>query len=567
MHDVLRSGDPERHWTDLDHLFALLGEQFPSGVVAAAALGWLEEMMAGSKEADEDAAAVRRVESHGGSLTVMSIHSSKGLEFPVVLCPQIENSPAPSKQSGVLSTPEGREFDLQRLVADKIAEANEGGVDEALQTSDEAARLIYVAMTRAKRDLVVWITDRDRHEWGATAVKPKQILSTSLLRVLVESSQLATAANLEIIAARTGGKPFDSTIEVIRPHDEGESKPLEPIDAEIKEIDLGGVTERPSIDESLRRWSYSALHVHGTSEQTTVVDVDNEAAGYDGGSQSEDVISDAVVGGRLGSKLFGGYAGSEVGNAIHEVFELTVGVLSADDSEKVTSLVGQAFTAQGLSLDDVALGEVTNQFVRLLKTPLGELFDHVSLDELCQRDGIKTANEMRFTLPLEGTGLATDRLIEIGRIASEAEPDGPYAGFFSSLAKGEYRPKRLFQGFLVGSIDLVAEVGDPGRFVVLDYKSNLLKEASSYAPDELRGEMVLSGYPLQGLLYSVALHRFLARRHKDYSPEQHLGGICYLYVRGPLLEDQCPDAGLATWKIPAQIVVGVSDLLAGKRDA
>ena len=244
-----------------------------------------------------------------------------------------------------------------------------------------------------------------------------------------------------------------------------------------------------------------------------------------------------------------------------------VGIHSADDSETLTSIVRQAFTAQGLGLDDAGLVDVTSQFECLLTTPLGELFDHVSLDGLGQSEGITTANEMRFTLPLEGTGSATDRLIDIGKIASDVEPDGPYADFFSTLAAGEYRPTRLFQGFLVGSIDLVAEVGDPGRFVVLDYKSNLLKDASSYAPDELRGEMALSGYPLQGLLYSVALHRFLARRLKDYSPEQHLGGICYLYVRGPLLEGQGPDAGLATWKIPTETVIGVSDLLAGKRDA
>jgi exodeoxyribonuclease V beta subunit len=64
----------------------------------------------------------------------------------------------------------------------------------------------------------------------------------------------------------------------------------------------------------------------------------------------------------------------------------------------------------------------------------------------------------------------------------------------------------------------------------------------------------------------VALHRFLARRLPGYSPERHLGGICYFYVRGALLEGQGPDAGLATWRIPVETVIGVSDLLAGRRD-
>ena len=103
--------------------------------------------------------------------------------------------------------------------------------------------------------------------------------------------------------------------------------------------------------------------------------------------------------------------------------------------------------------------------------------------------------------------------------------------------------------------------------VVVDYKSNLLKEAQSFSPRDLEGEMALSGYPLQALLYSVALHRFLQRRLAGYVPAQHLGGICYFYVRGALLEDQGSDAGLVTWRPPSEAVIEVSSLLAGRRDS
>ena len=571
MHVILRSEQPERNWTDVDHLFSLLGERFAGGVLATSALGWLEEMMAGSEEAAEDEAAVRRVESHGGSVTVMTVHSSKGLEFPVVLCPQIEMPPSNnevSKQRGVLSTTAGREFDLQRLVDDKVADANDGGIDEALQSSDEGARLIYVAMTRAKRDLVVWLTDLDRHEWGKGTKEPSRILQTSLLRVLVESSLLLPPAARQAIGHGLGEVPFDPTVEIVRPAADGARAALTPVEAPHKPIDLNGVLAPPRVDESLRRWSYSALHLHATGPREPL-DVDDEARqiDYDGGARAEDVVEDVQAGARLGSDLFAGYAGAEVGNAIHEVFENVVGLPTNKGVARLFEVITTAFAGQGLGVDEVQLADLVGQFTRLLDHPLGPLLGGSSLSHLADGGATKTANEMRFTLPLEGAGEPADRLIELGRIVADAEPDGPYAEFFRSLADAAPVPRQLFQGFLVGSIDLVAQIDDPMRFVVVDYKSNLLKEATSFSPRDLAGEMVLSGYPLQALLYSVALHRFLQRRLPTYAPEEHLGGICYFYVRGALLEGQGSDAGLVTWTPPAAAVTEVSSLLAGRRDS
>lgn len=570
MHEVLRSEQPERNWTDVDHLFNLLGERFTNGVLATSALQWLEEMMAGSKDAGEDEAAIRRVESHGGSVSIMTVHSAKGLEFPVVLCPQIEMPPsitAVNKLTGVLSTTDGREFDLERLVADKVADANEGGVAEALQVTDESARLLYVAMTRAQRDLVVWLTDADRHQWGASTGTPSRILQTSLLRILVESYLLLTDEQRQSIGAGLGKVPFDCDIEITRPDDDSSHGALVPTDALQKAITLDGVADPPIVDESLRRWSYSSLHVHGTasSEGVTLAESAGPLA-YDGGSLAEDIADDSHVGVRLGSELFAGYAGAQVGNAIHEVLESVVGRPASLVDDKLKAMISSAFVGHGLSIDEGSLHDVSDQFRRVLNYPLGGLLGGTSLASFGSTDRVRTATEMRFTLPLEGTIDSSDRLVELGRLVCAAQPDGPFAAFFESLATADPKAGRLLKGFLVGSIDLVAQIDDPMRFVVVDYKSNLLKEARSFSPEELVGEMALSGFPLQGLLYSVALHRYLARRLPDYEPTQHLGGICYFYVRGALVEGQGADAGLASWKIPSTAVVGASELLAGRRN-
>ena len=131
---------------------------------------------------------------------------------------------------------------------------------------------------------------------------------------------------------------------------------------------------------------------------------------------------------------------------------------------------------------------------------------------------------------------------------------------------------QVLRGYLSGSIDVVLRV--PGdRFVVVDYKTNKLGDpevpltALDYTPVLMTEAMLHSHYPLQALLYSVVLHRYLRWRVPGYDPAVHLGGILYLYVRGmcgpdtPVVDGQ--PCGVFEWQPPAAMVVALSDLLAG----
>ena len=86
-------------------------------------------------------------------------------------------------------------------------------------------------------------------------------------------------------------------------------------------------------------------------------------------------------------------------------------------------------------------------------------------------------------------------------------------------------------GFMKGFIDLVYE--DQGRFYVVDYKSNFLGYVTDDYDVSALGEAMLShAYPLQYLIYSLALHRYLRLRVPDYDPDLHFGGVYYLFLRG-----------------------------------
>ena len=113
------------------------------------------------------------------------------------------------------------------------------------------------------------------------------------------------------------------------------------------------------------------------------------------------------------------------------------------------------------------------------------------------------------------------------------------------------------------------------RYLVVDYKTNRLGDpdrlvtAADYGRTQLVQAMLHSDYPLQALLYSVVLHRFLRWRQPGYTPEQHLGGVLYLFVRGmcgpdtPAIDGH--PAGVFSWLPPAELVTELSDLLDGRQ--
>ncbi len=125
------------------------------------------------------------------------------------------------------------------------------------------------------------------------------------------------------------------------------------------------------------------------------------------------------------------------------------------------------------------------------------------------------------------------------------------------------------RGFLTGSLDLVLRLPD-GRFMLADYKTNRLAAADEtltawhYRPAAIEAEMAAAHYPLQALLYSVALHRYLRWRQPGYDPARHLGGALYLFVRGmsapePTFFGDTP-CGVWSWCPPAPLVTALSDL-------
>ncbi|HLR84238.1 MAG TPA: exodeoxyribonuclease V subunit beta, partial [Nocardioidaceae bacterium] len=190
---------------------------------------------------------------------------------------------------------------------------------------------------------------------------------------------------------------------------------------------------------------------------------------------------------------------------------------------------------------------------------------------------IDRLDELEFELPLAGGESADGHasVASIARLLREHLPDDdPLAAYADDLAVPQFVARRM-RGFLTGSIDLVLRVRDGDgapAYLVVDYKTNWLGAddvitAAHYRPDALARAMRAAHYPLQALLYSVALHRLLRWREPSYDPERHLGGVLYLFLRGMCGEetpryDGVP-SGVFSWRPPSGLVVAMSDLLDG----
>jgi exodeoxyribonuclease V beta subunit len=136
---------------------------------------------------------------------------------------------------------------------------------------------------------------------------------------------------------------------------------------------------------------------------------------------------------------------------------------------------------------------------------------------------------------------------------------------------------QILRGYLTGSIDAVLRIragGRPTRYLVVDYKTNWLGgldgevlKVGDYQPVRMAQAMMSAHYPLQALLYAVALHRMLRWRQPSYDPAVHLGGVLYLFIRGMAGPDtprvNGVPCGVFGWRPPPSLVVALSELLDG----
>jgi exodeoxyribonuclease V beta subunit len=267
-------------------------------------------------------------------------------------------------------------------------------------------------------------------------------------------------------------------------------------------------------------------------------------------------------------------AGVEFGSLVHSVLEV---VDSGADPLTAELRKAVAIAMTRTPAADVPADILTEALLLAMQTPLGSLAGGRRLCDISTSDRLP---ELTFELPLAGGDHPTKELTlgSLGPLLRRHLRPGDllleYAGALEHpLLRGE-----TLRGYLNGSIDAVLRVPGPhggSRYLLVDYKTNWLGGeepgrllVSDYTPQRMARAMMEAHYPLQALLYSVALHRLLRWRQPGYRPEAHLGGLLYLFVRG-MAGPQTPQIdgvpyGVFSWRPPAALVTELSDLLHGR---
>ena len=559
---VLALADGERRLTDLRHVAELLHAAATAEQMGATALtAWLRERVLEAAQDNSDEERSRRLESDAQAVQVLTVHRSKGLEFPVVYYPDLwEPSPAPRRDR---PAPVVFHDDRGQRTIDVGLDGPQWGDHVARHTDEqrgEDLRLAYVALTRAKHQAVVWWAG----SWDSRDAALTRLLfsrddsgNVSAAGAAVPTDEAAFARFEELRAATPG------CVSVAWSR-------VEEVGAWAGTAAGGAALSASSFDRTLdwwwRRTSYSDLTA-GTWEARVASEPEEPVVEDEGSAPT--LFPDAGQGDELRAipSLLGGMpVGTEVGTLVHRVFE-TVDFAANDLEGEIAMNVEAAQARRRVELGD--LGSVIAGLHAAIETPLGPAVGGARLRDVARADRL---DELVFELPLVGgdhpAGPALT-LRAIGDVLRQSLPPGdPLAGYADRLLDPGLRES--VRGYLTGSIDLVVRLGD-GRFAIADYKTNWLAPrgealtAWHHRPAALTAEMHHGHYGLQALLYVVALHRYLRWRLPGYAADRHLAGVLYLFVRGmsgpdtPVV-DGIP-CGVFTWQPPAALVEALSDVL------
>ncbi|WP_437879670.1 exodeoxyribonuclease V subunit beta [Pseudomonas sp. LRF_L74] len=492
---LLAREDGERVLTNLLHLAELLQQSAAELDGELALIRHLAEALAERGQADE---TVLRLESDDALVRVVTIHKSKGLEYPLVFLPFI-CSFRPLDDKKPLMVHDGQR---RRL----LLKADEASLVQAEQERlGEDLRLLYVALTRARYACWLGIADlkigqargsRLHHSALGYLLGGGQALAQSA-DLLGWLSPLAQPSRCAVLPAPV------ATEQRYRALDDGAFVPSWP-------------TPARSAREHWWIASYSALRMEegedATIDRHDDLSPDNPAVQIASDDERPALALEQIPVSAQGLHRFP--RGPNPGTFLHGLLEIAAAegfAPLAGDPGALREHLARRCQRRGL---ESWIEPLWHWLQALLVQPL-HLGDgqSASLAELVEYQA-----ELEFWFEARRVEVKRlDQLVQRFELPGVARP-----ALTADTLNG------MFKGF----IDLVFE--HEGRYYVVDYKSNWLgADDQAYTFEAMEATVASHRYDLQYVLYVLALHRHLRLRLPDYDYDRHLGGALYLFLRAP----------------------------------
>ena len=642
---LLRHRDGARRLTNYRHLAELLLDVEAGGRLTPAALtGWLGRRRQTEMRGREESVLLR-LDSDEQLVRILTVHGSKGLEFPIVFCPFAWDAPDPERR--------GTDADVayHEGAGDSYREVLDLDPDSAARDAargeefSESLRLLYVALTRAKhRCVVTWgqIKGAERSPLAWLLHRGPELNATPESGAAGDGSEgvarppsqgpvdETTGGRVRTVAGTAHGRREGAPGETTEPPEDERratfaaspeiAEALDAVEQRFKDLAWtewrdevqafavrcpGAVSvsvlepdearsvpteaspppalEARSPVRPLRRirqmTSYSALSAEGARAMGVSAHALVERPDHDAGdapSPRAGEEGDISPGDAAARSAFTFPRGATAGSCVHQVFERLDRTPAGDPPPDLDAACRDALRDFGF--EDHWRPVVRTMIeraraVRLHKphepereaaapdtssTPIAGA--RTAHDDEAREENHDRKEQGAATAPLAGEARRMGKALGSGpargfrladpvRRIAEMEFHFPVAGlvrgrlaaclaehgyphpFGDDAGSGDTGDRPPIDGFLRGFVDLVAEHEE--RWYIIDYKSNWLgPDSANYVPAALRRATFASGYPLQYLVYLVALHRHLGARLPGYDYERHMGGVFYLYLRG-----------------------------------
>lgn len=526
----------ERYLADLWQLFELVSAhaEMHKGRELQL-LSWYEQQAMNDSEENQ-----RHVLPSEAGVQLMTIHRSKGLEFPIVYVLGLGN-PTNSKEKQAGLYPYSNANFERRL--SPVSDDGDVNFAELVQSEavEEKRRLGYVALTRASEQLFVVAQDlgakrdldsRPLFQWLDNANEP----TLSLPERLQGQVGWLDMSQLSLLDTPFAGSEQTRTPRVYQPWD---------VVMKRQHFDAFAKTSFTALVAKLDKSSAAAQSEASDFDDSGVENIPSLIAAP---SVSSDEIRASFI------------RGIGAGDFLHRVLQF-----AAADSE-LGGVVDDWVLRLGLpkiysskSADNEQDADVINEqnpppseHQKLVQW-LQEIYHAPLCSGASPADLPKSAQvrELSFTL-----GLSDKFSIQRLNAVFEKYSDKSLALLNDKSPNFDHR---IIYRYLRGEIDLVYEY--LGKFYIVDYKSNFLgADILCYDEATLSEAMDRSGYWLQAAIYQVALHRLLKLRIKNYAGnEQHyLGKVEYLFLRG-IYAGQV-DFGRIAWQVPLELIFALDEM-------
>lgn len=472
---------------------------------------------------------ILRLESDSDLIKVVTVHKSKGLEYPLVMLPFACSARAVdgrSKAPPMFHEQQDEQYSLVLELAkgEPAKPAQKLADDERM---GEEMRLLYVALTRAR--YATWICVAPKV--AKTGEKSLDLHKSGLGYLLAGENKVAPEQLAEVVEALAKGCD-DITV----------------CQAPAQTEDVHVTPARPTVSEALRplhslaaNWwiaSYSALAIADDRARMGAESpvAPEPATALEANLQEQDDEQNPPAG--VGIHAFPRGAGP--GTFLHGLFEW-----AGDEG------FGNAASDEQALHDAVARRCNLRGWERWID-PLSAWLSHYLTAPLCF-NGTQCTLAALGTYQVEMEFWFSSRNVNVERLDALVREHT-----LGGTPRPMLAPNQL-NGMFKGFIDLTFE--HEGRYYVADYKSNWLGSTdSAYAAEAMAETMLDKRYDLQLCLYMLALHRQLKLRLPGYDYEQHMGGALYLFIRG----HQAPTHGLHFERPPRQLIEQLDQLFMGQ---